>query len=365
MQQDYKNLPMFKAVDIVENNDLFTFRKGEKPMFNIVKLLVLAGIGVGGYYTFMYVLPTVFVALGQLLAAVITGLSLLFLIMMMPVIFKGMRRVTRMLHKNLIKYDPFGELYDGVRKMYGHLDIITNAIKRIKGLEDDTKNKALEYEKKSNDYNEFLKNAQREVEKIRQEKTKITNRLGESAQHDDEFVKMYLKETELLAQTNNIVRQKTQAEDLIVKYGMRHDRMKKTRQKLLKVHSSTKIKIAETETSVKILETDYNFAKEGAAASRAAVEATKGLEGSWTTQYAIEVATSSISADLQEMSMNLKEIDQLTLDFDVDNDTMYERLLKVTDDLKIKEPISADKYIKGNFTPTHDEILKSGLSELF
>lgn len=363
--QDYKNLPMFKAVDIVESNNLLTFRKGEKPMFNVVKLLAIAGIGVGGYYTMMYVLPTIFIALGQLLAAVITGLAILFLIIAMPVIFKAMRRITRGLHKMLIKYDPFGELYDGVRKMYGHLDIITNAIKRIKGLEDDTKNKSLEYEKKSKDYADFLKTAQKEVEKVRQEKTKIVNTLGDKAQHDDEFVKLYLKETELLAQSNNVVRQKNQAEDLVVKYGMRHDRMKKTRQKLLKVHSATKIKIDETETSVRILETDYKFAKEGAAASRAAMEATKGLEGSWTTQYAIEVATSSISADLQEMSMNLKEIDQLTLDFDVDNDTMYERLLQVTEDLKVKEPVSADKYIKGNFTPTHDEIMKSGLSELF
>lgn len=363
--QDYKSLPMFKTIDIVEGSNLDKFRKGELPIFNISKILVLGGIGVVGYWFVSGFLASLFIMLGQLLAAIVTGLAVLFTIMMLPVIFKAMRRLTRVIHKALIRYDPFGELYEGIAKMFANLDLIKNSIKKIRELEDSTSKKALEYELKVKEYGDAIDNAHSFINKARSKRDEIQNRLGKEAEHDDEYIKLYLAETEKLAGVNNMIRQNQQAKDLIIKYGMRHDRMKKTRQKLEKVFSFTKIKIAETETSVKILETDYKFAKEGAAATRAAVEATKGFEGNWSTEYAIEVATASISADLQEMSMNLKEIDSIANGFDLDNDTMYDRLLKYTDDMKVTPVVTADRYLKGNFTPTQQEKTISGLNDLF
>jgi len=362
---DYKNLPMFKTIDIVEGSNLDKFRKGELPVFNITKILTIGGIGYGAYLVATGFLSTLFVALGQLLAALVTGIAIVMVIMFLPLIFKGLRYLVRAAHKMFIRYDPFSEIYDGVARMYDNLNLIKNSILKIKNLEDSTGKKSQEYQVKVKEYGELIETSNMKLNKIKVKKEEIQSKLGKEAEHDDEFVKLYLTEAETLALTTNIIRHRQQAEDLIIKYGMRHDRMKKTRQKLEKVHSFTKIKISETETSVKILETDYQFAKEGAAATNAALAATKGLEGNWSVEYALEVATSSISADLHTMSMNLKEIDSIASGFDLDNDTMYDQLSKYTESIKIKSDYSADRYTKGNFTPTQHEKTISGLTDLF
>ena len=67
-------------------------KKAQKPLFY---LLMAALIGVGGYMTIMYILPPLFTMLGQVVALSATAVFLVFLVMMFPVIMKGLRFATR------------------------------------------------------------------------------------------------------------------------------------------------------------------------------------------------------------------------------------------------------------------------------
>lgn len=116
-----------KAVD--------SFRKGEWTMYNVIKLALLGAVL---YFSWVYVLPPVFVAIGQTLAIVSTGIIILAVIIMMPLILKGIRRFTRFLHKLMIKHDPFAELEDQEKVMEGNKRKFAVA----KGKISDLKNKA-------------------------------------------------------------------------------------------------------------------------------------------------------------------------------------------------------------------------------
>ncbi len=91
-----------------------TFRKGEKNLFWFLKL---GAIGAIGYGVWKYVLPTVFQAIGHMLAVAATGVMIVGLIIAAPVIFKGIRMLTRALHKAIIRYEPFAQLEIERQKM--------------------------------------------------------------------------------------------------------------------------------------------------------------------------------------------------------------------------------------------------------
>ena len=65
-QSTYMNLPIMKHFSEGEiSNKVDKFRKGEKGLFWFLKLGALIGLG---YLTWVYVLPPLFLAIGQFLA---------------------------------------------------------------------------------------------------------------------------------------------------------------------------------------------------------------------------------------------------------------------------------------------------------
>ena len=101
-------LPILKHFNENEiSTKVDTFRKGEKNLFWFLKLAVFGAIG---YLAWTYVLPPVFQAIGQMLAVAATGVMIVGLVIAAPVIIKGIRTLTRSLHKSIIRYDPFGQL---------------------------------------------------------------------------------------------------------------------------------------------------------------------------------------------------------------------------------------------------------------
>ena len=95
-----------------------TFRKGEKNLFWFLKLGVFAAIA---WALWVYVLPPVFQAIGQMLALTATGIFIVFIVIAAPVIIKGIRIFTRFLHKHLIRYNPFAQLEIEKQKMLQNL----------------------------------------------------------------------------------------------------------------------------------------------------------------------------------------------------------------------------------------------------
>ena len=89
-------------------------KKGEKSLF---LALALGLLGVGGYLIWTYIIPPLFTMLGQAIALSATGVFLVFLVMMAPVIMKALRFTTKNLHKALIQSNPFNELEEQKQKM--------------------------------------------------------------------------------------------------------------------------------------------------------------------------------------------------------------------------------------------------------
>ena len=80
-QSTYMNLPIMKHFSEGEiSSKVDKFRKGEKGLFWFLKLGALIGLG---YLTWVYVLPPLFLAIGQFLAVAATGILLVGLIIAM------------------------------------------------------------------------------------------------------------------------------------------------------------------------------------------------------------------------------------------------------------------------------------------
>ena len=102
-----------------------TLKKGEKGLF---WALSLALMGVGGYLIWKYIIPPLFTMLGQVIALSATAVFLIFLVMMFPVIMKGLRFATKNLHKALIQSNPFNELEEQKNKMMKNRDVYRHGV---------------------------------------------------------------------------------------------------------------------------------------------------------------------------------------------------------------------------------------------
>ena len=116
-------LPILKHFDeskgeIALNKD--TLKKGEKGIFYVIAAALL---GVGGYLVWTFIIPPLFTMLGQAIALSATAVFLVFLVMMYPVIMKGLRFLTRNIHRALIQSNPFNELEEQKQKMLKNREI--------------------------------------------------------------------------------------------------------------------------------------------------------------------------------------------------------------------------------------------------
>ena len=112
------DLPILKHFDKEKGEISFdpkNWRKGEKGLGRLISLALLGGLG---YLSWVYILPPLFRALGQVIAIAGVAVLLVALVMMLPVIFKGLRFMTRKIHRALIQHNPFGELEEQKIKIH-------------------------------------------------------------------------------------------------------------------------------------------------------------------------------------------------------------------------------------------------------
>jgi hypothetical protein len=139
-------------------------KKNEKSLF---WFLNLALIGAGAYLTWTYIIPPLFTMLGQAIALTATGLFLVFLVFMFPVIMKAMRFATRSLHRTLIQNNPFSELEEQKQKMIKNREVFKNTKAKLKGLKNEMEIEASKAEKEAKEYQESVLSLQRQAEKLK------------------------------------------------------------------------------------------------------------------------------------------------------------------------------------------------------
>ena len=352
----------FNETDI--SNNINKFRKGEKNLFWFLKLAAISGIG---YCIWKYVLPPVFQAIGQMMAVAATGVMILFLIMMAPVIIKGLRVLTRWIHKAVIRQDPFGELERQRQKMVDNQQVFRVSKGKIDGLKNDMQVEADKSEKEANTLQTKILTIQGKANALKSDLDNMVKQGGTEARNSDEYVNGNAELVKLLSESARVSNRLTQAKDFIQKYGTRAAIMKKFSQKLVMVEASMDIKIADFDATIEMLKKDYEFGQKSRQATDAAKSAMLFTKG-WELDYALDVVTSTIASDIALTAGNLRDIDTLTTQYALDSDELYSNLNTLADNIKVGTDAipSAKTYNNPEYKLTESDKIKSGgFNDLF
>jgi hypothetical protein len=359
------SLPIMKHIpqnEIVTKID--TFRKGEKNLFWFLKLAIFGGIA---YLSWIYVLPPIFKAIGQLLAVAATGVMIVGLVIAAPVILKGIRRLTRALHKSIIRHDPFAQLEEERAKMEANKVNFQRAKGNIAQLKNEMEVEADKSEKEANSGQTKILSLQGKAEKIKKQMDDMIAAKGIEAKAEDEYVNLAAEFQKTLAEAQRVANKMNQAKDFVQKYGSRANVMKKLGQKLTMVETAMEIKIHDFDATIEMLKKDYAFGQKANAATSAA-KSVLGFSNGWEFDYALDVVTSTIAADIAMTAGNLKDIETLTSNYTLDSDELFANLNIVADKIKVGDDIipQAKKYSSPDYNLTQSDRVKSGgFGELF
>ena len=340
-----------------------TFRKGEKNLFWFLKLGIFGAIA---WATWTYVLPPIFQAIGQMLAVAATGVMIVAGVIMAPVIVKGIRTLTRTLHKALIKYDPFAQLEIERNKMLQNQQTFRVAKSNIAQLKQEMEIEAENSKKDADAGQTKIISLQGKAAKIKSEMDAIIAKLGVAGKAEDEYVNLENEFKKTLAEAQRIINKTEQAKNFVQKYGSRAVIMKKMNQKLLMVETVMEIKISDFDATVDMLKKDYEFGQKANAATTAAKSAL-GFTKGWEFDYALDVVTSTISADIALTAGNLKDIETLTSNYSLDSDELYTNLGLIADKIQVGQDIVPDnkKYLNPDYQLTQSDRNKSSFGDLF
>lgn len=333
-------------------------KQNQKPLFWFLSLALLGGLG---YLTWTYIIPPLFTMLGQAIALSATAVFLIFLVMMFPVILKGLRFATRNLHRALIKNNPFLELEEQKEKMTKNREVFKHTKAKLKALKTDMEIEAAKSEKEAKEFQEELLSLQRQAERLKTNMDDMVRAKGVSAKDTDEYVTMQSELAKKLSNSQRITNQYEQSKSFIQKYGSRASVLGKLDRKLTLAGTAIDIKIADFDTTIVMLRKEYEFARNAKAATESAKNAMLFTKD-WELEYALDVVTSTIAQDIARTSENLTDIDSLTSQYSVDSDELYAQLDKLADQIKTGDNTipSSVKYNNPNYQLTKEEKQNSG-----
>lgn len=359
MENNMANLPILKHFESSEiGKSVDSFRKGEKGMYNIIRLIVF---GVLGYLSWVYILPPLFIALGQAIAIGGTLVLGVALVLLAPVIFKGLKAFTRAMHKRLIKHDPFAELELQRDKMQVNKREFQKAKGKISNLKSEMEIEADNSEKKAKALEGKVISQKTKADKYKTQMEEMVKKDGPSAKGTDAYVNAHSNYLKVVSDASRKGHELTQEKDFVKKYGSRAAIMKKFGQKLIMVETSMNIKMLDFDATIVILKKNYEFAQKSREATDSAKSA-MGMTTGWELDYALDVVTSTIAQDIAITAGNLSDIDSLTSNYALDSDELYANLDILANDINMgKDPVaSARDYSNPEYQLTHEDKLNSG-----
>jgi hypothetical protein len=335
-----------------------SFRKGEKNLFWFLKL---GAFGAIGYSLWVYVLPPIFVAIGSFLAAAATALMVLGLIIAGPVLIKGIRMLTRGLHKLFIKHDPFGQLALTRVKLLQSISTFriakSNLISLMQDMEIEAKNSK---EKAEIDQKELIR-LRNSAANTRSAMEAIVTKLGTKGKEEDEYVQLNADLYKTLAKYTQIDNRIKQSENFTVKFGARGAVLKKINQRLVMVEASMDTKLSGFDSMVEGLKLEYETGRKLNAASTAA-RSVLGVTSDWERDYALEVISETIVNDFATSASNFKDIEMLTANYDLNSDALFDNLDAAVMKIEAGDaPLTSNtKYLNPDYVLTSNDKQQAG-----
>ena len=351
--QTATQLPIMKYFDdakLVEQGKtaLGKWRKGEKPIGSFIGLLFL---GVAGWGLFKYVLPAIFVMLGQTIAVIASVLLVVLTIMSLPVIFKLFRHIVRWFHKLIIKWDPFVELEEQKTKMWQTHDLFLKHKAKIKQLRTDFEQMSKETSGVADKAKDEVQRQRKKADALKFKMDQLIAEKGVGVKETDEYVEI---QQQFINATSGGTRSNTTLEKNIEwtnKYAARSNIFANLDRKLAIGATLLENKIKDFEESVVIMKKDWEMA----AASRGATAILKEILGpggqNWKLEYALEFVANRISEDLAMTAQNLEDLERNTVSFNFESDEAYENLIAISNKLDTNQFLIPDPSVISN--PNH------------
>jgi len=361
-QNKLSSLPIMKHFNESEiGKSVDSFRKGEKGMFNIFKLVALCVLG---YLAWVYVLPPVFVALGELFAIVATLVSCVIFIAFIPTFLRWLRAFTRKVHEKTIRYDPFAPLYARRKEMDVNKTKFQMAKGKISQLRDDMEISADQSMKNAQKLEQIILKIKGKADKLKSLMTELVTKEGPSAKGTDDYVNAHSEFLKLGADAERKGHELNQQKSFVQKFGSRGTIMKKMGHKLTMIETSMDIKILDYDATIDILKKDYAYAQKAKEATSAAKDAMV-FESGWEVEYAMDVVVSTIAQDNAITAGNIKDIDTAMVTYAMDSDDLYDNLNKLADDIKTgKDPVpDASKYTNPEYKLTQKDKQSTGFGD--
>ncbi|OQP68485.1 hypothetical protein [Niastella populi] len=340
------------------------WRKGEKGIATVIGLVILGTIAWGLY---KFILPIVFTWVGQVLGAIAAAVLVIAFFIMLPVIIKALKKLARIFHKMLIKYDPFGELEEQKEKMTQNRARFKEAKAKIKAIKSNMESESIKAEKEAKDYQDKVLVLQSKAETTKSRMQEMDAKMGEAAKDSDEYVEYQTNLMKTLSEAQRISHMLNQSTSLVRKYGSRAHVIGKLDRKLNMVDTAMEIKIADFEVSIDMLKKEYAFAQAARAATEQAKSAMLFTKG-WELEYALDVVTNTIELDLATTKENLLDLDTLTSQYSMDSDELYSKLDKLADQIKTDNYTipESKKYSNPNYKLSQEDKLESkGFGDIF
>lgn len=359
-------LPIFKHFNESEiTKQVDSFRKGEKGLFSILKLLFFGGLTVAFC---MFALPKIMVMVGAAIGAVLSVAVCVLAIILAPVGVRWMRKLARKMHKNLINSDPFAQLEQERLKIIANQEQFRGAVGKVAQLRSDMEIESVKSEKDAIKLQTDILVIQGQVEKMKNQLEEMVKTQGVEARESDEYVNLNSEYIKALSKSDVVRNKLIQAKDFVTKYGTRANIMKKFTQKLKMVETGMEIKLSDFDATIEILKKDSEFSSK----TRLATESAKSamlFTNSWELDYALDVVTSTIAEDIAITSGNLRDIDSISSGkYNVNSDELYINLNQLADGIKVGENIvpKAKAYANPNYILTqNDRVNSGGLDNIF
>ncbi len=334
------------------------WRNGEKGLNALLKIALFGALGVAAW---IYILPPLFTALGQVIALAGVAVFVIFFIAMLPVIFKGIRRLTRFIHKSLIRHDPFGELEEQKQKMMKNRRIFKESKAKIKALKSNMEAEAFKAEKEAKAYQDQVISLQKNAQALKEKMEAIVKEQGNAGKDTDDYVELHSALAKKLSESQRVAQQLEQSKSFIQKYGSRASIMGKLDRKLTLAGTAIDIKISDFEVTIEMLQKEFQFARTAREATDSAKSAMLFTKD-WELEYALDVVSETIAMDIARTQENLSDIDSLTSKYDIDSDELYSQLDTLADKIKTGEDYVPDskKYNNPNYKLSSEDKQESG-----
>ncbi|MEP7127599.1 MAG: hypothetical protein ABI729_01975 [Chitinophagales bacterium] len=340
------------------------WRKGERGIAAVAGLVILGTVAWGLY---RFILPIVFTWVGQMLGAIAVAVLVIAFFIMLPLIIKSLKRLSRFLHKQLIKYDPFGELQEQKEKMMQNRAQFKQAKAKIKAIKSNMEAESLKAEKEAKEFQDKVLLLQTRAESTKNKMAEMDRTSGAAAKDSDEYVELQTGMLKTLSEAQRVSHMLNQSTGLVRKYGSRAHVIGKLDRKLNMVDTAMEIKIADFEVSIDMLKKEYAFAEAAKQATEQAKSAMLFTKG-WELEYALDVVTNTIALDLAVTKENLLDLDSLTSEYSMDSDELYSKLDKLADQIKTDGygVPESKKYENPNYKLTEEDKRDSkGFGDIF